>query len=123
MPLLSSLLAAYPAGPIYVIVDNAGIHTREAMKQWLSLHPRLELVYLPTYTGHRLNPVQKVWHALKGHIAANHSFRALAELDEAIRRYFAAFTCEDALQLTNSELTGGAQAATLKSARNLPRAA
>ncbi len=86
--LLSNLLSAYPVGPIYVTVDNAGIHTNKAVKKWLSLHRRLELVYLPTYTGHRFNPVEKVWHALKGHIAANRSFRALAELDEAIRRYF-----------------------------------
>ena len=121
--LLSSVLAAYPAGPIYVIVDNAGIHTSKAVKQWVSLRPRLQLVYLPTYTGHRLSPVEKVWHALKGHIPANRSFRVLAELDEAIRRYFAAFTCEGALRLTNSEVTRAAQAATLKSTKNLPRAA
>lgn len=121
--LLASLLTAYPVGPIYVIVDNAGIHTSKAVKKWLSLHRRLELVYLPTYTGHRFNPVEKVWHALKGHIAANRSFRALAELDQAIRRYFAAFTCEDALRLTNSEVTRAAQAAVFKSAENLPQAA
>jgi transposase len=121
--LLASLLTAYPVGPIYVIVDNAGIHTSKAVKKWLSLHPRLELVYLPTYTGHRFNPVEKVWHALKGHIAANRSFRALAELDHAIRRYFAAFTREDALRLANSEVTRAAQAAVSISAKNLPKAA
>lgn len=121
--LLASLLTAYPVGPIYVIVDNAGIHTSRAVENWLSLHPRLELVYLPTYSGHRLNPVERVWHALKGHIAANRSFRALAELDQAIRDYFVAFTHEDALRLTNSEVTRAAQAPTFKSARNLPQAA
>lgn len=121
--LLASLLTAYPVGPIYVIVDNAGIHTSKAVQKWLSLHPRLELVWLPTYTGHRFNPVEKVWHALKGHIAANRSFRALAELDLAIRRYFATFTCEDALRLTNSEVTRAAQAATPKSEKNLLKAA
>lgn len=83
----------------------------------------LELVYLPTYTGHRFNPVEKVWRALKDHIAANRSFRTLAELDRAIRRYFATFTCGDALRLTNSDVTRAAQAATPKSAENLPRAA
>jgi transposase len=120
--LLASLLTAYPAGPIYVIVDNAGIHTSKAVKKWLSLHPRLELVYLPTYTGHRFNPVEKVWHDLKGYIAANRSFKALAELDQAIRRYFAGFTCEDALRLANSEVTRTAQAAVLKSAENFSQA-
>jgi transposase len=108
---LTSLLTTYPVGPIYVVVDNASIHTSKAVKNWLSTHPRLQLVYLPTYSGHQLNPVEKVWHALKDYIAANHSFKSLAELDEAIRRYFAEFTRGDALRLANSEVTRAAQAA------------
>jgi transposase len=108
---LASLLTVYAVGPIYVIVDNASIHTSRTVQQWLAIHPRLQLVYLPTYSGHHYNPVEKVWHALKGYIAADRSFKSLAELDQAIRRFFAAFTREDALRLTNSEVTRAAQAA------------
>ena len=115
---LASLLNAYPLGPVYVIVDNASIHTSKAVQRWLSIHPRLELVYLPTYSGHHFNPVEKVWHALKGYVAANRSFRDLVELDQAIRRYFGTFTREDALRLSNSEVTRAAQAATLKCENN-----
>jgi len=108
---LSSLLTAYPLTTIYVIVDNASIHTSRAVRRWLAQHGRLQLVYLPTYSGHRLNPVEKVWRVLKDHIAANRSFRSLAELDQAIRRHFAAFTCTAALRQMNGELAQTAQAA------------
>lgn len=106
---LTLLVTAYPVGTIYVIVDNASIHTSQAVHTWLTAHPRLELVYLPTYSGHRLNPVEKVWWHLKDTLSANYCFKSLAELDEAIRRYFAEFTRERALRLTNCEVTRTAQ--------------
>ena len=118
---LARLLSAYPVGPIYVIVDNASIHTSTAVHKWLSSHPRLQLVYLPTYSGHQLNPVEKVWHALKDYIAANRSFRALTDLDQAIRCYFRTFAWADALRLANSEVTRVAQAAVPKSEQNFLR--
>lgn len=107
---LTSLLSAYPCTPIYVIVDNASIHTSHAVRRWLAQHPRLALVYLPTYSGHRLNPVERVWNVLKDNIAADRSFQTLAELDQAIHRHFAAFTCADALRQMNGELPRAAQA-------------
>jgi putative transposase len=100
--LLAHLLEAYSLGMIYVLVDNASIHTSLAVRQWLEHHPRLELVYLPTYSGHQLNPVEKVWWALKGEIAANRCFKSLADLDVAVRRFFTQFSPSDALALANS---------------------
>jgi len=111
---LTALLTAYPVGPIYVIVDNASIHTSRAVLKWLAAQSRLQLVYLPTYSGHQLNPVEKVWWALKEHIAANRCFKSLTELDDAIRCYFAAFTRDAALRLTNCEVIRTAQAAAIK---------
>ncbi len=106
---LTALLTAYPTGMIYVIVDNASIHTSRAVQKWLAEHARLELVYLPTYSGHQLNPVEKVWWDLKDCIAADRRFKCLAELDAAIRRYFANFTPQQALRLTNCEVVRVAQ--------------
>lgn len=107
---LERLLLAYPVGPLHVIVDNASIHTSHYVRKWLAAHTRLQLVYLPTYSGHQLNPAEKVWHALKDHISANRCFKSLAELDQAIQRYFAGFTRENALRLTNSQVARAAQA-------------
>lgn len=101
---LTEVLAAYPTGQVYVLVDNASIHTSRAVQRWLATQGRLVLVYLPTYSGHRLNPVEKVWWALKGTIAANRMFRNLAELDAAICEYFADFPPARALALTNGSV-------------------
>jgi putative transposase len=109
---LTTLLTAYPRGTIYVIVDNASIHTSKAVKAWLAAQPRLQLIYLPTYSGHQLNPVEKVWWDLKDCIAANHGFKTLAELDKAIRKYFANMTAQAILALANCETVRRAQAAT-----------
>lgn len=111
---LTALLTAYPVGSLYVIVDNVSIHTSRAVQQWLVTHPRVHLVYLPTYSGHRLNPVEKVWWALKDHIAANRSFKSLMDLEQAIHRYFTSFTRQRALQLTNCEVTRAAQQEAVK---------
>jgi transposase len=108
---LSSLLLAYPLGPIYVLVDNASIHVSQAVQNWLAAHPRLELVYLPTYMGHLLNPVEKVWWALKRTLVANWCYKTLADLDRAISRYFGSVTREDTLRLINSPVVRQAQAA------------
>lgn len=99
---LSWLLNCYPVGPIYVLVDNASIHTSRLVLAWLAQQPRLELIYLPTYTGHQYNPVEKVWWQLKHKIAANRCFKNLAELDQAIQRHFAHIVATDMLTLINS---------------------
>jgi transposase len=118
---LTRLLVAYPTGRVYLLVDNASIHTSRAVQRWLAAHGRLELLYLPTYSGHRLNPVEKVWWALKGNtrtrpargasVAANRAFRNLAELDLAIHGYFADFPPARVLALINCELVRQAQLA------------
>jgi putative transposase len=109
---LTTLLTAYSQGVIYVIVDNASIHTSKAVKAWLEAQPRLQLIYLPTYSGHQLNPVEKVWWDLKDCIAANHGFKTLAELDQAIRKYFTNMTAKAILALVQCETVRLAQAAT-----------
>ena len=86
------------------------------VQQWLAAHSRLVLLYLPTYSGHRLNPVEKVWWALKGNIAANRAFRNLAELDAAIHGYFADFPPARVLALINCELVRQAQLAARQTA-------
>jgi transposase len=98
------LLSVYATGTLYVIVDNASIHHSQAMLAWQIQHPRLQLIYLPTYSGHRLNPVEKVWWHLKRCIAANRNFHALPELDAAICRCLDAFQPTVVLRLCNCDV-------------------
>lgn len=96
---LEQLLASYPDRPILLVVDNASIHTAKTVAVWLTDHPRLELLWLPTYSGHRQNPVEKVWWRLKGQVAANRLHGDIDSLVAAVHAFFATFTPDTARQL------------------------
>jgi transposase len=96
---LERLVAAYPGRPILLVLDNAGIHTARPVRTWLALHPGVELLFLPTYSGHRHNPVEKVWWRLKQQVAANRLHGGYDQLVAAIRGFFAELTPEAALRL------------------------
>ena len=49
----------------------------------------VELLFLPAYSGHEQNPVEKVWWRLKGRLAANRLHRDLDTLDTAVHEFFA----------------------------------
>jgi hypothetical protein len=107
--LLGMLLAAYQVGTIYVLADNCSIHCSQALGKWLAVNPRIQMLYLPTYSGHLLNPVEKVWWQLKRYISANRNFRSLDELDTAIRSCLDQFMPAVLLQLCNSSLIRAAR--------------
>ena len=96
---LELLLAAYPDRPLLLVLDNAGIHKARAVGAWLAEHPRVELLFLPAYSGHAENPVEKVWWRLKGHVAANRLHGSVDALIGAAHEFFASFTPEAALRL------------------------
>jgi transposase len=96
---LEQLLRAYPAQPLLIVLDNASIHKARAVEAWLGEHSRVQLLYLPAYSGHRHNPVEKVWWRLKDQIAANRLHGSIDALVAAIHGFFTTFTPEDALRL------------------------
>jgi transposase len=96
---LEQLAVAYAGRPVLLVVDNASIHKAKAVAAWLAEHSQVELLYLPTYSGHKQNPVEKVWWRLKGHVAANRLHANLDSLVAAVHEFFASFTPEVAYQL------------------------
>jgi len=96
---LEQLLLAYPGRPLVLVLDNASIHKAKAVVTWLTEHTQVELVYLPAYTGHKENPVEKVWWRLKGYVAANRLHGNIDSLIGAVHQFFSSFTPEAALQL------------------------
>ncbi len=96
---LEQVLAAYPGRPVLMVVDNASIHTAKVVSAWLVAHPHLELVFLPTYSGHAENPVEKVWWRLKGYVAANRLYGDIDALVAAVHEFFASFTPDTARRL------------------------
>jgi hypothetical protein len=97
---LHELYNLYPSGPILLFMDNASIHKSKRTLRWLAHHERLVVCYLPAYSGHPTNPVEKVWWALKEEVCANHMYPCLEAVQDAIVGCFARFSREDALRLT-----------------------
>jgi transposase len=97
---LHELYQLYPAGPILLFVDNGSIHKSKLTCRWLANHPRLLVYYLPAYSGHKTNPVEKVWWALKAECAANQMYASVEAIQDAIHAFFSTFTREAALRLT-----------------------
>jgi transposase len=85
---LEELAQAYPVGPLFLVLDNAPIHTAKVVQKWLAQHPRVELLWLPKYTAHQENPVERVWGLMKDAVAANRLYGSIDELIVAARRFF-----------------------------------
>jgi transposase len=97
---LHELYREYAAGPILLYLDNGSIHTSQLTLRWLEHHPRFVVIYLPAYSGHKSNPVEKVWWALKEACAANEMYASLEAVQDAIHGFFARFDRTAALRLT-----------------------
>jgi transposase len=64
-----TLLEAYPAAPIVVVIcDNVIIHRSKLVRRWLATHPRLLVLHGARYSPHD-NPVERIWGALKAWLA------------------------------------------------------
>lgn len=96
---LEKLTSAYPGLPMYLVLDNASIHHAKLVQQWLEEHPRVHLLFLPAYSGHRYNPIEKVWWHLKQQVAANRLHGSIDELVSSVHRYFATRTPAETLKL------------------------
>jgi transposase len=113
---LCQLADRYTSGTVRVILDNGSIHHSAQTRSWLSLNPRFQMVYLPTYSGHLLNPIEKVWWLLKQHIAANRNFRNIEVLQSLIEHWLAAQQPHLLLTLINSDVTRRSSRQALRSA-------
>ncbi len=99
---MDKLMASYQGRPLMVVLDNASIHKSKAVAAWLNEHTAVRLLYLPTYAGHRENPVEKVWWRLKNQVAANRLHADIDCLIEAVHEFFASLTPDAARQLVSA---------------------
>jgi putative transposase len=80
--LLTLLDARYPADHytrLYVVVDNYKIHKAKAVEQWLAAHPRVSLLFLPTYCP-RANPIERAYGDVHDCCTRNHQRKRLPDL-------------------------------------------
>lgn len=80
--LLDLLETSYPAErytQVYVVVDNYKIHKAKAVQQWLDAHPRVRLLFLPTYCP-RANPIERAFGDVHDCCTRNHRRKRLLDL-------------------------------------------
>jgi transposase len=58
---------------IYLIQDNWPNHKHEKVREFLAAHPRLQVVFLPTYSPW-LNPLEKLWRWVRQTFCHAHPF-------------------------------------------------
>ena len=86
---LEQLAGAYPEGKLVFVLDSASTHTAKVVRKWVANHERVEVLWLPKYTAHEENPVERVWGLMKDAVAANRLYGNIDLLAEAARRFFA----------------------------------
>ena len=74
---------------LHLIVDNYGTHMQPKVKQWLAMHPRFELHFMPTSSSW-LNLVERWFRELTEQRIRRGSFLNVPELIAAIEEYMAA---------------------------------
>jgi putative transposase len=80
--LLEILEASSPAERytrLYVVVDHDKIHKAKAVQQWLASHPRVTLLFLPTYCP-RANPIERAFGDVHDCCTRNHRCKRLPDL-------------------------------------------
>ncbi len=89
LQLLEALDAAYPAASysrLYVVIDNFRIPKAKMVAQWLANHPRMELLYLPTYCP-KANPIERVFWEIHDKCRRNHQRKKIGQLVEDVERH------------------------------------
>jgi transposase len=88
---LDRLAQAYPTGEVVLVLDNVSTHDAKAVRHWLAQpeHARVRLLWLPKYSAHEHNPIERVWGLLKDAVAANRLAGSIDALAAEAERFFA----------------------------------
>jgi len=87
--LLEAIEQAYPASRyphLYVVADNYKIHTAKAVNEWLVDHPRIQLVWLPSYCP-KANPIERAFGDIHDKCTRNHQRKRLRDLVQDVLRH------------------------------------
>jgi len=88
---LDALAQAYPAGAILLVLDNVITHDAKVVRAWPARpeHARFRFLWLPKYSAHEHNPIERVWGLMKDAVAANRLHGSIDLLVEEADRFFA----------------------------------
>lgn len=88
---LEALAVAYPAGEVILVLDNVITHDAKLVRAWLARpeHARFRFLWLPKYSAHEHNPIERVWGLMKDAVAANRLHGSIDSLVAEADRFFA----------------------------------
>jgi transposase len=85
---LEQLATLHATGVLFLVLDSAPAHTAKKVGAWLAANPRVQVLWLPKYSGHKENPTERIWGLMKDKVAANRLAGNIGELVAAARRFF-----------------------------------
>jgi transposase len=85
---LEQLAQAYPTGEVVLVLDNVITHDAKVVRRWLAAHPRFRILWLPKYSAHEHNPIERVWGLLKDRVAANRLHGSIDALVASAEHFF-----------------------------------
>jgi transposase len=86
---LEQLVRAYPTGALVLVLDNVVTHDAKFVRAWLARpeHARVHLLWLPKYSAHEHNPIERVWGIMKDKLAANRLHGSIEALAAEAERF------------------------------------
>jgi len=86
---LEQLVRAYPTGALVLVLDNVVTHDAKLVRAWLARpeHARVHLLWLPKYSAHEHNPIERVWGIMKDKLAANRLHGSIEALAAEAERF------------------------------------
>jgi len=73
---------------LYVVADNYKIHKAKAVGQWLGRHPRVEVLWLPSYCP-KANPIERAFGDVHDKCTRNHRRKRLHWLIRDVKQHLA----------------------------------
>src|SRR3982751_4926001 len=91
---LDALALAYPTGDVVLALDNVITHDAKLVRAWRARpeHTRFHFLWLPKYSSHEHNPIERVWGLMKDAVAANRLHGSIDLLVAAAERFLATTT-------------------------------
>jgi hypothetical protein len=71
---------------IYVVADTYRIHKARVVERWLNAHPRVKLLWLPSYSP-QANPIERIFGDVHDKCTRNHRRKRIDELVTDIKRH------------------------------------
>lgn len=86
--LLEKVEAAHPdKDRIFAFADNASYYKNTIVSEWLDKHPRLTLLFLPTYSPN-LNLIERIWKFMRKKVINTTFYPTFKEFKKAILEFF-----------------------------------